>query len=86
MIGVKLIEPVNLLLSVPPAQYFHHHMEKHRRKKVPHVISPFTTDCCVVGSKETPILLAVIRPFANKLSVTVGIVEVVAGNRESIRM
>ena len=85
MIGVKLIEPVNLLLSVPPAQHFHYHVYKHKRKNVPHVISPFTTDGCVVGSKETPISLAVITPFANKLSVTVGTVEVVAGDRESIR-
>ena len=85
VIGVKLIEPVNLLLSVPPAQHFHHHMKKHRRKKVPHVVSPFTTDCCVVGSKETPISFAVMTPFANKLSVTVGIVDVVAGDRVPIR-
>lgn len=64
--GAKVIEPVNLLLSVPPK-----------------VNSPLLEVAVVVGSKEIPISLAVMIPWLNKLSVTVGILELVAGLKVS---
>jgi hypothetical protein len=76
------MEPVNLELSVPPR---YKKTVKWCRESgkciIPQVSSPLTTDGTVVGSKETPISLAVMTPLANKLSVTVGMEEVVAGER-----
>jgi len=40
---------------------------------IPKVSSPLTIEVVVVGSKETPISLAVIVPRLKRLSVTVGI-------------
>jgi len=45
----------------------------------PKVSSPFVTDADVVGSNETPISSDVIVPCENRLSVTVGIRELVFG-------
>ena len=74
------MEPVNLELSVPPRQKQSVNWCREFGKCIiPQVSSPFTTDGTVVGSKETPISLAVMSPLANKSSVTVGMEELVAG-------
>lgn len=49
--------------------------------KLPHVNSPFRTSREVVGSKEIPISLALINPLEKRLSVTVGMRVVLAGER-----
>lgn len=49
--------------------------------KLPHVNSPFTTSRVFVGSKEIPISLALIKPLEKRLSVTVGMRVLVAGER-----
>lgn len=63
---MNVMEPVNLLLSVPPQ-----------------VISPFKSLPVMEGSKETPISWAEMAPWENKLSVTVGMVLEVAGDKVS---
>ena len=76
------MEPVNLELSVPPRQKKSVNWCREFGKcTIPQVSSPLTTDDTVVGSKETPISLAVMTPLANKLSVTAGMEEVAAGER-----
>ena len=47
----------------------------------PKVSSPFVASSVVVGSKETATRLSEIAPSLNKLSVKVGIVSVVSGDR-----
>jgi hypothetical protein len=49
----------------------------------PQVISPFMSLPVMLGSKETPIDWAEMVPAENKLSVTVGIRELVAGDKVS---
>jgi len=50
---------------------------------VPQVSSPLRISGVVVGSKEIPISLAVMTPLAKRLSVTVGMGELVAGLKVS---
>jgi hypothetical protein len=59
-----VIEPVNLLLSVPPQ-----------------LISPFKSLPVMEGSKEIPIECAEMIPCENKLSVTVGMLLLEAGDK-----
>jgi len=68
VMGVKVSEPVNLVLSVPP------------QVSSPFNCSP---EELVIGSKETPISWALIVPCEKRLSVTVGISEFVAGDSVS---
>ena len=51
-------------------------MSRLEQKFIPQVSSPFLTSFCVVGWKEIPSVLALMTPFLNKLSVTVGMVPV----------
>ena len=47
----------------------------------PNVNSPLFATSCVVGSNEIPISFADMVPWLNRLSVTVGIVERVSGDK-----
>jgi len=51
---------------------------------IPHVSSPFISLSAVVGTKDMAISLLVIWPVAKRLSVTVGIVAWVSGERVPI--
>jgi hypothetical protein len=81
---VKVIEPVNLELSVPPVKYFNIRVEVLNNKLyIPQVSSPFNSLSSVRGSKETAISWALIVPCEKRLSVTVGISVFVAGLKVS---
>ena len=76
------MSPVNLELSVSPMEILGFWLRSYINNKcTPQLISPFCSPELVAGSKEIPISLPGIVPSEKRLSVTVGILSLVPGDK-----